>query len=194
MSNQASRFPYFVVGKVTKGFGRGSKQLGCPTANLEYDTVRTVDLENGIYYGFAQLEVPKRTRRTDDGPEDEEHTIPGGHNCPENDYLDLNDNGAKIVDDHLISPVYMMCCSLGWNPHFGNTTKSLEVHLLKEFPVDFYGSNLRVVICGHIRPEMKFHSLDALISAINDDINVTRLALSDESKWIHIKRSKDFFR
>jgi FAD synthase len=29
-----SPFPYFTSGKVVQGFGRGSKQLGCPTGKV----------------------------------------------------------------------------------------------------------------------------------------------------------------
>ena len=28
------KFPYYAIGEVVKGFGRGSKQLGIPTANF----------------------------------------------------------------------------------------------------------------------------------------------------------------
>jgi len=50
--------PYFVRGKVVKGFGRGSKSLGIPTANYEQPVVDQLpdNLQKGIYYGFAQVE------------------------------------------------------------------------------------------------------------------------------------------
>ncbi|XP_053989902.1 riboflavin kinase-like [Hylaeus volcanicus] len=49
--------PYFVSGSVIKGFGRGSKSLGVPTANLEDKVVDALpgDLDNGVYYGWASL-------------------------------------------------------------------------------------------------------------------------------------------
>lgn len=49
--------PYFVSGFVIKGFGRGSKALGVPTANLEDKVVDELpyDLDNGVYYGWASL-------------------------------------------------------------------------------------------------------------------------------------------
>jgi FAD synthase len=42
---------------VVKGFQRGSKELGCPTANLSMDELGAVGegLETGIYYGIATL-------------------------------------------------------------------------------------------------------------------------------------------
>ncbi|KAL6422712.1 hypothetical protein ACFW04_010741 [Cataglyphis niger] len=49
--------PYFVSGTVIKGFGRGSKALGIPTANLSESVVTSLlkDLDTGIYYGWASL-------------------------------------------------------------------------------------------------------------------------------------------
>lgn len=50
--------PHFVRGKVVKGFGRGSKSLGIPTANYEQSVVDQLpeNLCKGIYYGFAQVD------------------------------------------------------------------------------------------------------------------------------------------
>ncbi|XP_050463309.1 riboflavin kinase [Cataglyphis hispanica] len=49
--------PYFLSGTVIKGFGRGSKALGIPTANLSESVVNSLlkDLDTGIYYGWASL-------------------------------------------------------------------------------------------------------------------------------------------
>ena len=43
--------------KVVKGFQRGSKELGCPTANLDMEELGTKgsEIETGIYYGWALL-------------------------------------------------------------------------------------------------------------------------------------------
>jgi len=74
--------PYFASGKVVKGFGRGSKSLGTPTANFNQSIVDQLpkDLPTGIYFGWAQ------------------------------------------VNSHV---VYPMVTSVGWNPYFGNKTKSM---------------------------------------------------------------------
>ena len=55
--------PVFVSSRVIHGFGRGSKKLGCPTANLEHDAVQKINLESGIYYGFAQLVDPQKQQQ-----------------------------------------------------------------------------------------------------------------------------------
>jgi riboflavin kinase len=52
------QFPYFASGTVVHGFGRGSKQLGVPTANLPDDVVDQLPAEynQGVYYGWAQVD------------------------------------------------------------------------------------------------------------------------------------------
>jgi len=119
--------PYFSYGKVVKGFGRGSRDLGCPTANMSDQVVSGLPetLPCGVYYGFASV-----------------------------------DNG----------PVFRMVTSVGWNPHFNNTKKTIEVHLMHDYGKDFYGSLLKVILLGYLRPMTSFSSLDALKEAIRSDI------------------------
>ncbi|XP_037069155.1 riboflavin kinase-like [Pollicipes pollicipes] len=121
--------PFFAAGKVVKGFGRGSKQLGIPTANFPENVVDGLpsSVGAGVYFGYA---------RVDDGP------------------------------------VHNMVMSIGWNPFYKNEKKSMETHIMHKFTGDFYGSTLRVCMVGFIRPEKNFKSLDELIRAINDDIDV----------------------
>lgn len=49
--------PLFRTGKVCRGFGRGSKELGIPTANFDYQVIDSLpdQLDCGIYYGFAKV-------------------------------------------------------------------------------------------------------------------------------------------
>lgn len=57
MNNLLSKHPYFTEGKVVKGFGRGSKSLGIPTANFPNDVVEKLpkEFETGVYYGWARI-------------------------------------------------------------------------------------------------------------------------------------------
>ncbi|KAK3830768.1 MAG: riboflavin kinase [Linnemannia elongata] len=52
-----SPYPIKMNGTVIKGFGRGSKDLGIPTANLPEEAIAAQDdkLVTGIYYGWAQV-------------------------------------------------------------------------------------------------------------------------------------------
>ncbi|CAL7943545.1 unnamed protein product [Xylocopa violacea] len=51
--------PFFLSGLVVKGFGRGSKALGTPTANLEDKVVDSLpaDFKTGVYYGWACIDI-----------------------------------------------------------------------------------------------------------------------------------------
>nr|XP_008535885.1 PREDICTED: riboflavin kinase-like isoform X1 [Equus przewalskii] len=75
--------PYFCRGEVVRGFGRGAKELGIPTANFPEQVVDNLpaDLSSGIYYGWASV-----------GSGD----------------------------------VHRMMVSIGWNPYYKNTKKSME--------------------------------------------------------------------
>uniref|UniRef100_A0A8C5MU30 riboflavin kinase n=1 Tax=Leptobrachium leishanense TaxID=445787 RepID=A0A8C5MU30_9ANUR len=73
--------------------------------------------------------------------------------------------------------VHKMVMSIGWNPFYKNTKKSVETHIIHHFQEDFYGEMLSIIIVGYIRPERSFDSLDALIAAINSDIEEAKKQL-----------------
>ncbi|KAJ7507519.1 hypothetical protein B0H11DRAFT_2153194 [Mycena galericulata] len=54
-----SPFPILLAGPVQKGFGRGGKELGCPTANLPDESITPISsvVKQGVYYGYAQEDV-----------------------------------------------------------------------------------------------------------------------------------------
>eukprot|EP00056_Hartaetosiga_gracilis_P008312 m.118463 g.118463 ORF g.118463 m.118463 type:complete len:160 (+) comp12893_c8_seq2:43-522(+) len=56
-SDQTQSVLVVLQGEVVKGFGRGSKELGIPTANFPEDVVESLpeDVQQGIYYGWAQV-------------------------------------------------------------------------------------------------------------------------------------------
>ncbi|XP_008334039.1 riboflavin kinase [Cynoglossus semilaevis] len=139
--------PYFCRGEVIRGFGRGSKELGIPTANFPDSVVDNLpaDINTGIYYGWA---------------------------CVGN------------------GDVHRMVMSIGWNPYYKNTKKSMETHVIHTFKEDFYGEILSVVMVGYIRPERTFDSLEALISAINSDIGEAKVKLQLPE---HLKLREDNF-
>ncbi|KAG2426248.1 hypothetical protein HXX76_013006 [Chlamydomonas incerta] len=122
-------------GEVVKGFGRGSKELGIPTANVCPSAVakHLAEAVTGIYAGWARV-----------GQRPEVH---------------------KTV------------LSIGWNPFFANKEKTLEPWVLADFDQPFYGETLSLVICGYVRPEANFSSLEDLVARIHADADVSRAAL-----------------
>ncbi|XP_037949972.1 putative riboflavin kinase [Teleopsis dalmanni] len=50
--------PFFACGRIIRGFGRGSKELGIPTANYPLEVVKSLptSCQNGIYYGWANVD------------------------------------------------------------------------------------------------------------------------------------------
>lgn len=53
--------PLTLEGPVVTGFGRGSRQLGIPTANLDPAPLQDIlaTLPKGVYFGWAQLQAPE---------------------------------------------------------------------------------------------------------------------------------------
>lgn len=77
--------------------------------------------------------------------------------------------------------VFPMVMSIGWNPFYKNSVRSVEVHIMHKFEQDFYGSHMNLVILGFIRPEYDYVSLESLVEDIHTDINVARDSLAREA-------------
>ena len=124
-----------------RGFRRGSEGLGCPTANV--DGANSVNLPTGIYCGLAQLVIKNPTQLQEE---------PGQQEAFE-----------KVLKKiPFVSSVRGMVCSFGYNPQYGNKEKSLEIHILDNFDFNFYGAELRVLICKKMKDEEKYNDLDEL--------------------------------
>ncbi|CAR25876.1 hypothetical protein ZYGR_0A04490 [Zygosaccharomyces rouxii] len=144
------------------GFGRGSAELGIPTANVPLEQLppETQDLELGVYFGYALL---KRVNREDT-------------TALRNDGRTVTYNYGKLLketnDDLKIHPVVL---SVGKNPFYHNKLKTVELHILHHFQADFYGAQVKFNLLGRIRPELNYNSKEALI----DDINKDKLIASE---------------
>jgi riboflavin kinase len=146
-----------MISRVVRGFGRGSKELGIPTANvcLENDVLRcSVDyksLPTGIYWGFARIGEPSD-----------------------------NEAGADSVLGH----VHIAAISIGYNPTYNNKELTVEPHLIADSQhpkrhasstgetqfQNFYERTIFLSVLGYLRPEMPFEGLEKLIDAIKKDI------------------------
>ncbi|XP_053962073.1 putative riboflavin kinase [Anastrepha ludens] len=53
-----NHMPFFASGEIIRGFGRGSRELGIPTANFPLEVVKSLPaaLSLGIYYGWANVD------------------------------------------------------------------------------------------------------------------------------------------
>lgn len=151
-------FPIYYSNRIIAGFGRGSAELGIPTANLPVTGAFDI-LEPGIYFGWCRLSPS------------EEKT----QNCENKRGVEFN-YGEKLCGDELLCLPMVM--SLGWNPFYHNKEKAAEIHILSKFQHDFYGANVSLVVLGYIRPELDYTTKEALIEDINLDIERTRKALA----------------
>lgn len=137
-STVVSPFPIFHDSEVTCGFGRGSSDLGIPTANISVGKLDSLD--PGVYFGWCRLTSGKNQK---------ERIIerPNGSKVSFNNGLSLTDSDLKVLP---------MVMSIGWNPFYENKQKAAEVHIMHKFHHDFYGAALKVAILGYMRPELNY--------------------------------------
>ncbi|KAF9354032.1 riboflavin kinase [Mortierella sp. AD094] len=164
-------FPIKMSGTVIKGFGRGSKDLGIPTANLPEEAIAAQEdkMVTGIYYGWAQVVVRTKPEHSS--------TETSGSAASETSVAESASSSTSSLATHCPATVLPMVMSLGWNPFYKNEKKSAEVHIMHNFHRDFYGDELRVIVLGYIRPEFDYTTLEALIEDINIDIEVAHRSL-----------------
>ena len=141
------RLPLRLTSSVVRGFGRGSRDLGIPTANLSRNEIGEdifSSLSPGIYWGFAGLKGLVY-----------DAAISVGYNPTFN----TDGKNELTIEPHLVA-------SRGSE----NRTKSICGETLFD---DFYGETLRLSICGFIRPELPYEGVEKLIEAIKSDIVFT---------------------
>lgn len=145
--------------EVIAGFGRGSAELGIPTANVTPEQLPNGfhELELGAYFGFARLR-PKVTS-TQITPDDKFNY---------GKYLEKENGDLDVL------PVVL---SIGLNPFYGNKHKTVEVYVMHEFHHSFYGAEINICVLGFIRRELNYTSVEALISDIQLDIEIANEVL-----------------
>jgi riboflavin kinase len=155
-------YPVCVETTVIPGYGRGSADLGIPTANIPQEAFDSLNVGNtGIYYGWASVHK---------APEDDRCKPVV---CPVADRTVRVTRGDTLevgVDAGVVFPMVM---SVGWNPYYHNKTRSAELHIIHKFADSFYGAKVKFMVVGYIRPELDYISKEALIDDINTDIKVT---------------------
>jgi riboflavin kinase / FMN hydrolase len=171
--------PLRIKGDVVRGFGRGSRELGIPTANVDPDALVTelAEAVTGVYVGWASVGAPPRMAVSGGGVGEEEGEEGGGG---------ANGGSGAPPPSLSIPPgVYPTALSIGYNPQFNNSRRTCEPWILADFgtvaraPVEFYGDEIRLVITGYLRPEAKFESVAVLVEQIRADARDARRALAD---------------
>jgi riboflavin kinase/FMN adenylyltransferase len=69
--------------------------------------------------------------------------------------------------------VWSSVTSYGTRPTFNGADQRIETHIL-DFQGDIYGREIEVKLLAFIRPELRFESVDALIAAMQGDIEAAR--------------------
>lgn len=88
--------------------------------------------------------------------------------------------------------VYPTVLGIGDNPQFGDCLhRTIEPHLIHKFEEDFYGEELKLIICGYVRPYEKFESLEKLKRTMNNDKCIAEKALSLEP-YLHYRHDPFF--
>ncbi|CAM9512898.1 unnamed protein product [Ectocarpus sp. 4 AP-2014] len=170
--HRASGRVRYLRGTVSTGYGRGSKKLGVPTANLPEsqfaENLRT--LPTGVYFGWAALEGA--ANREGEGGEGDA----SGGDC------DGGEGPWKCV------------ANVGYSPTFAgqeNAEKIVEGHLIGYEGEDFYGRTMRMLLAGFQRREKKFASFPELVATINKDVRDAAAAL-DEPRFSAFKADAFF--
>jgi riboflavin kinase len=139
--------PVALAATVVAGFGRGSRDLAVPTANLdiaELGADALARLPRGVYFGWARLANPPAGSPADDSQVHKmvmnvgaRPTVNAGDEAPSVEVHVLHDFAAD----------------------------------------DFRGARLAVVATSFLRPEMKFDGLAALQRRIKADVGIARSQL-----------------
>lgn len=88
-------------------------------------------------------------------------------------------NGIYVCRARLGADLFAAATNIGFNPTFtpNKRTANVEAHLL-DFDRDLYGETLTLEFVARLRDELKFDSVDALLTQIHADIAQTRGILS----------------
>ncbi|GAP87094.1 putative riboflavin kinase [Rosellinia necatrix] len=173
-------FPLRMEGSVISGFGRGSKELGIPTANLPVDSSSSssspssssasapwlATARSGVYFGWASLSLPP------EHPDSTTTTTTA--TATDNDLAPSSSSSSSFQ-------IYPMVMSIGYNPFYKNTVRSAEVHVLHAFGADFYGAPMRLLVLGFVRDELDYAGLEALVTDIRIDCDVARQSLARDA-------------
>mmetsp|Transcript_15945 Transcript_15945/g.23924 ORF Transcript_15945/g.23924 Transcript_15945/m.23924 type:complete len:511 (-) Transcript_15945:213-1745(-) len=150
--------PLLVRGKVQRGYGRGSRKLGFPTANLPENLFGSTleDLPCGVYTCWAFVQGDPRP-------------LPAVANCGISPTFAGMENPLKIIEAHIIQRP---------DPPFLIQAQTVAA---KAAAAEFYDKPMTLLLVGFQRPERKFPSFPQLINAIKTDVQNALAILTNDN-------------
>ena len=115
------------------------RKLGYPTANLKLMDEEKIHLGDGIYAVYAEIKNSK---------------------------VKSQNSGSQLRTVN--SKLYRGMMSIGFRPTVDATKRVIEVNIF-DFDKQIYGETVRVYVKKYLRAELKFNSLDDLITQIGQD-------------------------
>lgn len=159
--------PFVLDGPVVEGEGRGGGLLGYPTANVGVGPLQALPAD-GVYAAWL-LRAPDRLRAPDSHPPADR--LPPGDRLPHADRLPAADRPPR--GDRLPAAV-----SIGHKPTFHATGFSVVEAFVLDFEGDLYGEQVKLEFAARLRRQEKFPNADALIAAMQDDVERARRILA----------------
>jgi riboflavin kinase/FMN adenylyltransferase len=89
-------------------------------------------------------------------------------------------NGVYITEVEVDNKKYPSVTNIGYNPSFGNTTRSIETFIL-DYSADLYGKEISLYFHEWIRDEMKFDSVEELKNRIAMDVEAAKAYFTTEA-------------
>jgi riboflavin kinase/FMN adenylyltransferase len=83
---------------------------------------------------------------------------------------------------------YEGVANIGYNPTFGRTQLSIEIHLF-DFDQQFYGETVEVYFVKKIRDEQAFPSVADLVRQIGQDVDAARTLLAAYREQVFLRSS-----
>ena len=102
-------------------------------------------------------------------------TVPRGHACPADGVY----AGWVTRLDDPDAERWPAAVSVGSNPTFDGAERRVESYVLDRTDLELYGVPIGVDFVARLRGQVKFDSLDALVTQMNSDVAATRTVLAE---------------
>ncbi|WP_165242428.1 bifunctional riboflavin kinase/FAD synthetase [Corynebacterium lizhenjunii] len=93
----------------------------------------------------------------------------------------VDDTAAGVDGNITPGRAYAAAISVGTNPTFGDEERSIESFVLDR-EADLYGHDATVFFVDHLRPMVKFNSVDELLEAMRRDVATARKVLAQDAR------------